>query len=720
MKVVKKRLSKAEQLLLILNVLLGIALLLYIFAGDIFAQQFFTVKIKGINIPILLLLNIFFIGYWLIRARFHFLISLAVTLLFVFMLINDFGLPKVQKGTLAFVMVPNNGQVDDFQHNYIGNNVSLPDHPRLLLSTDQEKVLKGNISMDANWNKINRIILDGSDVILTKEIETKLLNGDQIIRDPASVLRRLFFLSYSWRITKQKKYLEAATNDLLTVASVKTWNASGNTLAAEISTGVAIAYDWLYNDLSDVDRLLIQKAIVSKGLEPSLDAFYSSWLSDASDVNIISNTAMLYSALAIQEFNPKLTNQIINRSIGSLTNSMAMYKPSGATPFGYEFGLNAINFNVMAIDALDKAFKDDFGLAKTEGFTATGVYMQNLTGPAGMPFNYSDGDGKTTLQPNPAAFWLADKLNDGSLLWTAHDILIHGTNKDFVNNKLLPASVIFGNKFAAKDVKAPANNMLVANGANAVALMRTSWTDPNAIFVGFKAGMPSNAYGHMDIGSFVLNAAGKRWVMDLGGEFLGNLEVKGINVLDLSQESRRWNSFRMSNKSHSTLTVNNDKQQVKAVADIVRSSDAANFMYAITDMSATYSGSLTKAERGIAIVDKKVVQLRDEIETPNAETTVRWKILTGAKVKITSANTAELTQDDKKYYVKVVEPANVQLQTWTAEPASSYERRNPGISLLGFNINKTKAEKIAISVVFSDDNNKILPINKLAALKDWK
>ncbi|NJK99000.1 MAG: heparinase, partial [Bacteroidales bacterium] len=74
--------------------------------------------------------------------------------------------------------------------------------------------------------------------------------------------------------------------------------------------------------------------------------------------------------------------------------------------------------------------------------------------------------------------------------------------------------MIWGKGIPLDKIKEPASKVWMGQGANPVCLMRTSWNDPNAIYVGFKAGSPSVNHGHMDIGSFIMEADGVRWASD--------------------------------------------------------------------------------------------------------------------------------------------------------------------------------------------------------------
>jgi hypothetical protein len=68
----------------------------------------------------------------------------------------------------------------------------------------------------------------------------------------------------------------------------------------------------------------------------------------------------------------------------------------------------------MFVDAMEKAYKTDFGLNAQPGFLKTGNFMKNMTGPSKLPFNYSDAGGSSGL--HPAMFWFANKTNDPQIL----------------------------------------------------------------------------------------------------------------------------------------------------------------------------------------------------------------------------------------------------------------------------------------------------------------
>lgn len=717
MKTIKKRLNKAERFFMVLNAIAVLMLLVFLVVPRVFSNHYLSVNIVGFNTPVVFILNCFFVFYWLGRTRYYFLISLFFIFVYCFLLVQRIGYKATLRAAINSVMVKSGGLYLN-QHDYIGD-VTLPEHPRLLFTEADEAIVKQGFATNPNWSRMNLFVVNGVNAMMKQRLKMTQYRGDDIIVNTREAMRRLLFFSYAWRVTNKPEYLKAATDELMNVSSVSSWKPQETIETAEITLSVAIAYDWLYNDLSEVDRMLVQKAIIKKALEPSLDAYYNGWLDLRTEANQICNTAMLYGALAVYDVDTKLARQIINRSIESLSFAMDIYAPNGVHPSGYQYGAYGTNFNVFAIDALTNLFGKDYGLLQKPGFLKTGEYLQHLTGPTALPFNYSDGLPSAGLALNPSAFWLADKLKQTSLRWPAERILSHGTYKEFVNNRLLPIAIIWGTTRGMSGSQPPTNNMWVDNKGT-LALMRTGWADSSAIFVGFKAGSPSTWHGHMDAGSFVLDANGKRWASELGGENLTRLQANGVNILDMGQNSRRWQMFRNNNKSHNTLTVNGGYQMVDSASVIIRSSGNKDLMYAVASLSGVYQGTLKNATRGIAIVGQKLVQVRDEIETMEGDNNVRWKIITPSHVKILAANLAELTQGDKKMYMRVMEPAAAKLELWSASPSYFYELPNPGNIILGFEIRNSISQKVPMSVVFSDDLNKLKALQSVKPLKEWK
>jgi len=590
----------------------------------------------------------------------------------------------------------------------------LPSHPRILLLGGEEAAIKKNIASYEIWMSTHRFILDECNNIIDKPPVERVLIGRRLLDKSREALRRIFYLSYAWRITSDIRYLERAQKELLAVSSFSDWNPSHFLDVAEMTMAVSIGYDWLYQELPVDSRKFIRKAIIEKGLKPSLESKNNSWVNGSNNWNQVCNAGMTFGALAIFEDQSELAVNIIERAASSITLPMKDYEPDGAYPEGYAYWGYGTSFNIMFLSAIEKAFGKEYELTINPGFLKTAEYLENMTGPTGAAYNYSDAGSGGGM--HPAMFWFANRLNNPSLLWTDRYYLI---NRKPPNDRLLPAVLIWSAGISVDKINEPLKKIWVGQGKNPVALMRTSWTDPDAIYVAMKGGSPSVNHGHMDIGSFIMEANGERWAIDFGAQDYNSLESAGVSLWGMDQNSQRWEVFRYNNFVHNTLTVNNQLQLVDGYASIIAWSDDLSMMNAVTDISSLYKGILMKAIRGIAIADNQYVTIRDEIETLNTETIIRWNLLTSSSVNITGSNTAVLTKNGKKLTIQVKEPANIKMKTWTTVPAHSYDAPNPGTIMIGFETTIPAKSGTALTVLLIPDGAKENRSVTVKSLENW-
>ena len=594
------------------------------------------------------------------------------------------------------------------------NHPAPPSHPRILLLNGEESGIKQTIASDEVWKTTNRFILDECNKIIGKQPVERVLIGKRLLDKSREALRRIFYLSYAWRMTSDIKYLERGEKELLAVSGFSDWNPSHFLDVAEMTMAVSIGYDWFYKELKADSRKIIKEAIIEKGLKPSLDSKYNSWLKVSHNWNQVCNAGMTFGALAIYEDNPELAISIINRAIGSIKLPMEDYLPDGAYSEGYGYWGYGTSFNIMFLSAMEKVFGKEYGLTINQGLFKSAGYLENMVGPTGKPFNYSDAGSGGEM--HPAMFWLANRINDPTLLWSEYYQMI---NKKPSNDRLLPAVMIWSAGMTMDEITVPLKKVWVGQGKNPVALLRTAWTDPDAIFVAMKGGSPSVNHAHMDVGSFVMDANGERWAMDFGMQDYNSLESAKVDLWNMTQNSQRWDVFRYNNFAHNTLTVNNQLQTVGGYASITSWSDSPEMTNSITDITSLYKGNLLKASRGIAIINNQYVTVRDEVETPVAETTIRWNMLTPAEVSITGNNTAVLTINGKKLTLKVQEPTGIKLKLWSTVPLHSYDAANPGTIMVGFEVILPANTKASLTVLLLPEGAKENSSLTQKKLNEW-
>ena len=185
----------------------------------------------------------------------------------------------------------------------------LPSHPRILLLKGEETAIKQTIASDAIWKATHQFIIDESNKLIGKPPVERVLIGRRLLDKSREALRRIFYLSYSWRMTSEKIYLDRAEKELLAVSSFTDWNPSHFLDVAEMTMAVSIGYDWLYKGLPEKSRRIIKEAIIEKGLKPSLDPKNNSWLTATHNWNQVCNAGMTYGALAVYEDETELAKR---------------------------------------------------------------------------------------------------------------------------------------------------------------------------------------------------------------------------------------------------------------------------------------------------------------------------------------------------------------------------------------------------------------------------
>ncbi len=623
---------------------------------------------------------------------------------------------NLKKGLLIILFAISLTGISNAQNMILPDASKILQHPRILLTGGEEAMIKQSIATNPTWKKMHEAILQSADNLLEKPPIERIQIGRRLLDKSREALRRIFQLSYAWRITGDVKYFARCEKEMIAISRFTNWNPTHFLDVAEMTMAMSIGYDWLYPKLSDASRKSISEAITYKGIYPSLDPLYNSWLTATNNWNQVCNAGITYGALAVYEDHTQLAKSLIERAVKSIPTCMGEYKPDGAYPEGYGYWGYGTSFNVMFLSAIEKVFGSDFGLNNTPGFLQTGQFFENMTGATGLCFNWGDSGQGGSL--SPAMFWLAQKNKDLSQLWIEKNYLKQDDYLKFTDDRLLPAVMIWGKDLPLDKVTEPKSMFWKGQGANPVCMMRTSWSDRNALFVGFKVGSASVNHGHMDIGSFVMESDGTRWASDFGMQDYESLESKGIQVFGRTQDAQRWSIFRINNRAHSTLTVDNQLQVVKGYAKIDKFFDQSGLMFAQSDLTSVYENQLASEKRGIALVDGHYVVIRDEMEATNKPTTVRWTMMTSA-TPVIRGNSITFSKEGHTLVMTVKTSSKIRMKTWSTEPTTNYDAPNPGKTLVGFEFQLKPNQKQTIQVQLVPGSCKVKKFDFDKMLVNW-
>ncbi|RXK46579.1 heparinase II/III domain-containing protein [Aquirufa rosea] len=571
-------------------------------------------------------------------------------------------------------------------------------HPRLLFMRGEEVVIQQNIQRDTLWASLHKKILGEAEAMLVKEPLVRKQIGRRLLGVSREMLRRTLFWSYAYRMTHELKYAQRAEKELIQVCQFTDWNPSHFLDVAEMTSAVAIGYDWLFDVLSSSSKQIIQQAIMDKGITPSYDARYTSWLKASHNWNQVCNAGISLGILAIQEDYPQKAQELIQRAQQSIVLPMKDYGPDGAYPEGYAYWGYGTSFQVLYNDAIEKVYGSDFGLNRSPGFYDSAKYLLHMTGPSGKNFNYSDsGDG---IGFHPAMFWFADKTKNPSLLFTEIQTLVQ--SKNLVSDRLLPLVMIWGKGIRNLQPVKPKELTYVGAGPNPVAMMRSSWTDSQTIYVGLKGGSPSVNHGHMDVGSFVMDALGKRWSMDFGMQDYESLESKGVAIWGKEQNAQRWDVFRYHNKSHNTLTLNQQAQAVKGKAEIKPLLVSNRKIAYGMDISSLYPDQAQSVQRQVSLLNQRKVEIKDLLTFVEKDGELIWTMVTPAEFQAGANGKAILSQDGKRLKLSL-KGVKAEWITWSTVPGHDYDAPNPGTRFVGFKLSTKAGQKIQYQVTLEPE-----------------
>jgi len=589
-------------------------------------------------------------------------------------------------------------------------------HPSLLVNTDQQKTIEARIASEPFFKALSAAVLKEADRRVGQKPIERVMTGRRLLSVSRECLNRIVSLGMAYRLTGDAKYAGQGEMEMLAAAAFSDWNPSHFLDTAEMTAALGVGYDWFYAALSEESKTTIRNAIVSKGLEPSF-VKNDNWVKSHNNWNQVCHGGLTLGALAIRNEQLWLAAKVIERAINNLKFSMDSYEPDGAYPEGPGYWIYGTTYNVAIIAALDSVLGTDFGLSQRAGFEKSADYYLHTTGPSGGYFNYGDcGRGGGGVAP--AMFWFARRYQKPYLLYhqlaTLRSAVTSKTNTQL--GWFSPILLLWGQSTAAMP---PALNWM-GRGITPVAVFRSSWKDPDAAYLAVKAGRAYSNHAHMDVGSFVYEADGVRWALDLGMQSYNNMEQRGLNIWNRNQDSDRWKIFRYSNFSHNTPTVNGQLHNVKGVSQMIGFSDTGPMPHAVVEMSEIYDGQLEKASRGVGLRNNRQALIQDEWKAGDSAAAVRWQMVSPGKIEVLSPTTARLTEKGKTLLFEVHCPQKIQLKIYPTDPPAEWDEPNPNTSILGFDVALKPQEEMRLAVTLTPGSlTKKQAAPLLTPLREW-
>lgn len=531
------------------------------------------------------------------------------------------------------------------------------EHPRLLLTKTSIEATRKSVAEDPQAAELlAKLRLHGENLLQQEPVRYALV-GPRLLTQSRNCVERVYvFAALCLLDGSTERWLSGVRANIRAAAAFPDWNPSHFLDVAEMTHAFAIAYDWLFDLLDEHDKTMLREAIVAKGLKPAIELAYrggkngamAGWAIRNNNWNQVCNGGMILGALAIAEQEPSLSEEVTGYAIKSLPAAMREFAPDGGWYEGVAYWAYTLRYTVPLLAALDTSLGHCFGLDEFPGFSETGDFYLHGTGPTDLFFNFSDGK-RQSAGGFPWLHWMARRFNRPVWHWAADN---GDTGKH-------PLSLFWREPNIRTPSQLRTRREAVFVGINA-AMMRSAWDDPQASYAGFYAGHNGAPHSQLEMGTFVFDAIGERWVEELGSD---DYDLPGYFG------ERRWDYYRLNSQGQNVILFDGKNQGMKARGSITSSGAENGSAHTIADLSEGYADQALRVRRGVRLSnDRRLLLVQDEFEL-KAPAVYQWQIHTRAQVK-TDIDRAQLIIGDKTVEVRVLSRLPVDYILEEARPAT--------------------------------------------------
>ncbi len=626
---------------------------------------------------------------------------------------NSFS--KVLIFTFGLIMLSNQNACS--QHNYqsseeqsIKNPMSVAfieqnlasEHPRLILTPAIDRQLRRQIETDPLVRSYFRALQADAEEIMGEPLVERAFSDTRghMLSVSRQMKRRLSTLAIVYRYSGNPEILDRLDKELRHVCNFEDWHPGHWLDTAEMSMAVSLAIDWAGESLPEETVDLALKALIEKGIKPAFHPEEYEWYNPAQGVrrvnwfieasnnwNQVGHGGLVASAITIAEKDPELAANTLRLSLDNLHHALEQYAPDGIYPEGATYWGYGTMYTALTVSSLRSAFDTDFGITKFPGLMESADFRLVVVAPSGEFFNFSDAGSNLRNdrgRDDHTTAWFNRGRSAQVLTWIAaetgnslyFDPTFYESAPDDIRDRSRfgAASLVWLSQAQNLEEKRPLPLIWKGGGKNPIAVFRGGDNDPeynpNGFYLGMKGGRASVNHGHMDVGSFVFELDGVRWSKDMGsGGVRGEVQQAGKNYWGMSQDAFRWSILQMSNRGHSTLTVDGARHNADGYAPIIDFNDGkrGGFPEATFDLSEVFEGQVAGAKRRFVKESPRSIVIEDSFTLLDHTELVTWQMMTTAEVTHTDYG-ALLEQDGKKLKLEIFDPEDIDVYIVSLDP----------------------------------------------------
>lgn len=517
---------------------------------------------------------------------------------------------------------------------------------------------------------------------------------------------------------KKEQYKQRIWDEVYTSSQFPNWNEANEFLnTAEFMEGLAIAYDWLYDEWTPEQRRILEDAMIQKGLVKTLEAYNKNvwWIHTyprANNWNAVCNGSSVLTLMAIGDLDREILlpsketvtmqqfgGKILDVAFNGLEDFILLeFTPDGAWAEGPSYWKYTLEYIVRFISSLETTLGTSYGYDQTPGLNKTAYFPTYLSGAVGS-LNYGDASSNKVMSAEE--MWIAKKYGDPLLA------SVHLDNK----NKFKSAGSELEMLWYDPALYIPGQTLDLDQyfSGTEVATFRSKWEDPNSNFLGLKAGNNVVSHGHYDLGSFAFESLGQQWAIDLGKD---DYNLPGYSNYD----KERLTYYRLNPEGHNTLVINPDggaQQNIKAFSKIEKVESKPSGGFAIANLTEAYDRYVSQAKRGVMLASNRTrATIQDEVSFLSPSTAY-WFMHTEADIQVSAdGKSAILSKGGEKLWVGLDsdardganQPIDVRFGVLDAKPLPespnpSKQNQNAGIRKLFIKLDQVKEMRLTVSMI---------------------
>ena len=515
-------------------------------------------------------------------------------------------------------------------------------HPRVLANGEDFARLRKEVQENPVKKGWMKDLLAHCEEIMKKPVlKYELRDGVRLLYVAWDCTDYMMHLALAYQLTGDRKYFDAAWPHLEAVAQMPDWNPSHHIDVGSMAYGYAIAYDWFYDIMTPTQRQLVEKGVYNNAFwilnlamaDPDT-AYTSVWMKN--NHNVYSNAGMIACCMAFMDVYPEIGAKLTADVLRVLECYMDKFAPDGSYYEGPSYAEVAIDFSTRLLAALHSVMGTMYRIEQSHGYSRLAEYMTNMQSDVSS-FNFADsGMGIVTAS---GLFWLYEIFG---ITGIKDMVAISWFQKMDSEAIPLPFCLLWYNvKEEHSDLQAALD---VHYPGKEIISMRNGF-GPGQVFVGIKAGETLYAHSHLDAGSFVYDAMGKRWAYDFGSD-----------DYNLYYKYYVWDIFRLRVEAHNTLLINPDLSpgyELGARADVLSYESGRQGVITKIDMTQLYGPRVNSARRGYFYTDdRQSLVVRDEVDFPK-ESEAYWLMYIDAEAQIQGNEVLLTDKEDPEKQLKV-------------------------------------------------------------------